>query len=781
MKKVELLAPCGNYESFLAAVHAGADAVYLAGNKFGARAYADNFTEETLVQVIKLAHLWDVKVYMTVNTLVKENEFDELYDYMFPYVEAGLDGVIIQDLGVFSFFQKKFPSLELHASTQMTITGTYGAMFLKKKGCVRVVPSRELSLSEIGEIKKKTGLEIEAFIHGAMCYCYSGKCLMSSFIGGRSGNRGRCAQPCRLPYQVGGNEQYYLSLKDMNTLEDIPRLMDAGIDSFKIEGRMKKPEYVAGVVSLYRKYIDLYLNSPDKFYIAEKDIKLLNRLYIRTETGNGYYDKPRGKDMITLSQPGYHGTSDAILQKLHDQYVRELPKIPVDFEFVLKKDKPIHGLAKICMTKPFHPSDRTESERTIICEREGEILGQAMNRAATEDDVRKQLTKIGNTPFVASSCSIQMDCDLFAPVKVLNDFRREFINQLTGTLTHWKTKDCKSDAVHVSSTDSDCLTEHECLTDCGEALPVHGDTTEREVITNRLIVSVMNEMQCRVALNSDADTVLIDADLLYDKMKSIENPGFCCENISFKQLVSYLIHMDETVFQKKMIGLKLPEIIRLRDEKYLESVTGMIQMHPDAISCNSLDALGYVKNIGYTGMIYGDAGLYTWNKAVVDYLKDDLDRFTVSLEQNSGEIRTLCKSLQEKTERLDVVVYGKAPVMVTANCLKLTSDQCDHNRQDVLMLEDRMHHDFPVYTNCNHCYNIIYNYLPTSLHDCIWMLLEDGITGFRVDFFDETERQAKRVIQTFQDLISSNFNKKNCENTKLFIETTSGHMKRGVQ
>ena len=241
MKKVELLAPAGNYEALTGAIAAGADAVYLGGDSFGARAYADNFTQEEICKGIQYAHVFQRKIYLTVNTLVKEKEFIRLYDFLLPFYETGLDGVIIQDLGVFTFIREHFPNLSLHVSTQMTVTGSYGAEFLKKEGASRIVPARELTLEEIKTIKKNVDIEIETFVHGAMCYCYSGQCLFSSILGGRSGNRGRCAQPCRLPYKVnGGREEYPLSMKDMCTINILPELIEAGIDSFKIEGRMKK-------------------------------------------------------------------------------------------------------------------------------------------------------------------------------------------------------------------------------------------------------------------------------------------------------------------------------------------------------------------------------------------------------------------------------------------------------------------------------------------------------------------------------------------------------------
>lgn len=229
--KVELLAPAGTFACFRAAVNAGADAVYLGGEKFGARAYAGNLTREEIVEALRIAHIFGRKIYLTVNTLVKESETEELIPYMEPLYQAGLDGAIVQDMGVLVRLRDAFPDLALHASTQMAVAGSYGAAYLEQFGVCRVVPARELSLDEIRDIKDKTGLEVECFIHGSMCYAYSGQCLFSSILGGRSGNRGRCAGPCRLPYQdEKGRTCYPLSLKDMYTLPILPELVRAGID-----------------------------------------------------------------------------------------------------------------------------------------------------------------------------------------------------------------------------------------------------------------------------------------------------------------------------------------------------------------------------------------------------------------------------------------------------------------------------------------------------------------------------------------------------------------------
>ena len=306
--KIEILAPAGSYGSFMAAVTAGADAVYAGGPRFGARAFADNFTEEQLLSAIDYAHFHGRKFYLTVNTLLKDAELEELYEYLDPLYRQGLDAVIVQDIGVLSFVREHFPGMDIHASTQMTVTNTEGALFLKEQGAARAVPARELALEEVRDIVEQTGLEMECFVHGALCYCYSGQCLLSSLIGGRSGNRGQCAQPCRLPYTVNEKKEYTLSLKDICTLELIPELVDAGIDSFKIEGRMKKPEYVALVTAMYRKYTDMYLqNGREGFAVAPGDLEMLMDIYNRGGFSQGYYRQHNGRNMLSPDRPNHAG------------------------------------------------------------------------------------------------------------------------------------------------------------------------------------------------------------------------------------------------------------------------------------------------------------------------------------------------------------------------------------------------------------------------------------------------------------------------------------------
>lgn len=449
--KVELLAPAGNPQAFYGALNAGADAVYLAGNQYGARAYADNFSEEELLACLRYAHLFQKKIYLTVNTLMKQDELNALPAFLEPFVSEGLDGVIVQDFGALLKIHECFPALPLHASTQMNITGSNGAKALKLFGVERIVPARELSLDEIRHLVRESGMEVECFIHGAICYCYSGQCLFSSLLGGRSGNRGRCAQPCRLPYQIPDTQpgqensrktetantrrvkspdQYPLSLKDMCTLTILPELIEAGISSFKIEGRMKKAEYAAGVTALYRKYIDLYYagkwQAPSK-----KDLSSLESLYIRSEIGTGYYHCHNGKNMITLSSPSYRGSDEKQLEKIREDYLTEKNKIPLL----------MHGVFRLGQNAQVWVKRKNDKDWIIVC---GDSVEKASKSPVTEDNLRKQLAKIGDTSFVFESAniteSLTLDTEdgIFCSLKAVNELRRRAISALEEVILHEK-------------------------------------------------------------------------------------------------------------------------------------------------------------------------------------------------------------------------------------------------------------------------------------------------------------------------------------------------------
>lgn len=412
MKKPELLSPAGTYEGFLAAVNAGADAVYFGGEKYSARAYAENINAEQAKKAITFARLNGVKTYLTVNTLTTEKELDALPEFLESYVNAGLNGVIVQDFGSLKVIADNFPSLALHASTQMAVSGVYSAKLAKRLGCERVVPARELSLKELEKIRTEADIEVEVFIHGAMCYAYSGLCLFSAMIGGRSGNRGRCAQSCRLPYSSENKkEAYYLSMKDLSSLDNLPFLIEAGMDSFKIEGRMKKSEYTAGVTAMYRKYIDRYFNDPKGYEVDKKDRRYLSSLYQRTQVMTGYLYRHNGKELVTMGAPGYNKSDDIILSEIRKRYIENTKKIPVNIYCTMMSGKPL--------------SVSCESKDTVYTE-EGDIVERAKKRPLSKEDLVKQLSKTGDTFFKAESISVNIDeSGVFAAISSINDTRRK--------------------------------------------------------------------------------------------------------------------------------------------------------------------------------------------------------------------------------------------------------------------------------------------------------------------------------------------------------------------
>lgn len=417
-KRVELLAPAGSFQSVVAAVNAGADAVYMGGRRFGARAYADSAQaegEDMVMEAIRYCHLFSVKLYMTVNILFKDDELKELFSYIKPYYEAGVDGLIMQDLGAVRVIRSMFPDLEVHASTQQTITSVAGARMAQRFGMTRAVVSRELSLQEIRKIHDESGMELEVFCHGAMCYSYSGACFMSSLLGGRSGNRGRCAGTCRLCYETAGQKGYYLSMKDMQTIELLPELIEAGAYSFKIEGRMKSPVYTAGVVSVYRKYLDLALDCSDRknlktYRVAEEDLRTLREIFDRGGTSS-YLKKHNGADMIALSEKKFRAVDQTVTDRIQAAYIDRNRTIMVDAVM----DMTVGAPAVLTL------SDAAGRMVTAVSE---DLVLPAEQRPVQAPEVEARLRKTGGTAFTLGDVQVSVHGDAFYPVGRLNELRR---------------------------------------------------------------------------------------------------------------------------------------------------------------------------------------------------------------------------------------------------------------------------------------------------------------------------------------------------------------------
>lgn len=729
---MELLAPAGNYECFLGAIQAGADAVYLGGSKFSARAYADNFTDEEICKAILYAHVCGKKVYMTVNTLLKDGELSELVPYMKPFYEAGLDGVIVQDFGVFTALKEAFPGLSLHASTQMTLTGSFGTAFLQSLGAERIVPARELSLQEIKKIKEDTGIEIEVFVHGAMCYCYSGQCLMSSIIGGRSGNRGRCAQPCRLPYQVetaGGNsgkkEVYPLSMKDMCTLSILPDLIEAGVDSFKIEGRMKKAEYAAGVTSVYRKYIDRYFQVGREGYrVDKKDLEFLSSLYIRSQIQDGYYYKQNGADMITLNSPAYNGSEESVLKRIRETYIdvpaEKKKKASVSMEITLHVGAPAAFHVKVL---------RTEKEITLT----GPVVDKAQKNPITEENVRKCFGKLGDTFFAVSpeQMHIEMDADCFYPLKAMNELRRQGMEELLKLY------------YPVGRTENKA-----------EEAPAQENGAAPDSKTEQgYAVLLQKKEQLTALMESDFpyDTVYLEADFQNEAGVVGEAETEACRNAG------------------KNVYIALPFIVRSKDEAFLKKLLPLMN-RADGVLVRNLETLGFLQKNDYEGSIRLDAGMYCFNKKTVAFYEPLAESYCMPYELNHKEQKSL--SRMETGILAEHVVYGRIPLMVTANCTQRTMEKCIKSaHMGENRLRDRYRKEFPVMLHCRYCYNVILNSVPLSLHDTISIQTDDIL---RIQFTSEDYRETRAVLKFFKNRMEGG------SMEPPFTEFTKGHEKRGV-
>lgn len=740
MKKPELLAPAGDMSCFMAAINAGADAIYLGGEEYGARAYASNFSKEELCEAVSYAHLFGVKVYLTVNTLVKEREFDRLVSFIEPFYEQGLDGVIVQDLGVLLQLKESFPGLELHASTQMGIAGSYGAKLLKDFGVCRVVPARELSLEEICDMKQRVGIDIESFIHGAMCYCYSGHCLYSSFLGGRSGNRGRCAGPCRLPFEVNGKKDVYpLSLKDMCTVSILPQLIDSGIDSFKIEGRMKNPYYVAGVTSIYRKYIDLYEDnhaSNRTVRVSEKDMELLKKLYLRVDLQEGYYHRHNGREMITMHKPGYHSADEKEFLSIKEKYLDCDRKIKLFAEIKLKIGE------KLFITI----WDEKGNTTSLYME---ETVSIAQKRPVLKEDVLKQLNKTGNTPFYFETISVIMDDNVFVSLKTLGEIRRNVL-----TLFQKQLVDRANPRMQIQSVQDKSLSRVTAIAD------KKGETIHQKKISSRyriccqsmeqliFLLQLLTQYPQIGAIEINAFLLQEFSDDIINKLKEAKNQGIDC----------YLVFPP--VFRQKAADWFLPYRGLMASDLF------------DGFFCNSLDTLSFLRECRLQDekVIIADYGLYVFNEKAMEFLSQyGISGMVVPYELTHYEWLDIKKNVLYKFTSAfgsEYLVYGYLPFMRTANCIKKTFGKCNH-KNEVITIKDRTQKEISVFNQCEVCENTIYNSIPLSLHGETDKIEADYL---RISFTMEDEIQMVQVLDLFMK-----------KRKDALYEYTKGHFKKGIE
>lgn len=750
MKELELLAPAGSLKTLKAVIHAGADAVYLGGSMFGARAYANNFNEEELLEAIRFGHIHGRKIILAVNTLLKEYELGQLYDYLHPYYEAGLDAVIVQDMGVMEFIKTHFPNLPIHTSTQMTITNVEGARLLKEQGVERVVTAREMSLEEIQRIHDEVGVELESFIHGALCYCYSGQCLFSSIIGGRSGNRGRCAQPCRLSYEVlqgeksltGHHATPILSLKDMCTLPFLYELADHGVYSFKIEGRMKTPEYAAGVVSIYRKYMDSYLDG-SRIPVEKKDIRALLELGNRGGFTNGYYYHHNDSDMLS-GESASHNKSEGVLQdNIRREYVDTELKEKIKGKLILNKECP----AKIEV-----------QYGKIKVSYQGDMVLVAQNRPLTKEVVTEKITKTGNTPFVFENLEVTMDDDIFMPVNQLNQLRRGALEALEEVLLKPYERTLP-ELVETSSAETDRQTTGNAIKEkqiSGQSL---SQTSGQQSAGSSTEVRVLIEdaEQLPAVLKADfVDTVYLDC-MLYTRENLIR---MLSEDI------------DRVHASGKKAFYVFPFIFRQQTSLFYEKIMPELKKLPlDGIMVRSLDEIAFIKEWGNENwQMVSDSNLYTYSNEAAEYFyRLGMIQDTIPVELNRKEI------LRRENSRSEIIIYGRLPLMITAQCIHKNTLGCMHQPK-VLNLKDRYSVYFPVKNFCAECYNVIYNSLPVCLFKEDVTVKKIAPAAVRLSFTTETEEETEQILTIYGDIY-----KNGGILGQMPMECTNGHFKRGVE
>ncbi len=619
--KAELLAPAGDLRTLICAVNAGAGAVYAGGNMFSARAYAANFSQDDLIKGIKYAHLHGAKVHLAVNTLFKNTETSLLFDYLRPYVEAGLDAVIVQDIGVMSIIHRCFPELEIHASTQCTVTDINGVRFFADMGVKRVVPARELSLREIADIVKAArdlNIEIEVFIHGALCYSYSGQCLMSSIIGGRSGNRGRCAQPCRLPYSVGSeNDIYPLSLKDYNGAYNLDKLLEIGVDSLKIEGRMKSADYVYGVTKIYRKLIDEYYKTGK--HAGTDEIKALDELGCRGGNTPGYPVMRNGRDMVSL----------------HDASHRSKDTGNADDEI---KKVPVFGYMNIECGKALELTlVNGETAVTVT----GGTVNPAEKAPVDETYVREKISALGNTFFAFEKLDISMpDEPVFISAKELKELRRNAVEELEKKLS-----------------DRD--------TACVEPAINNDHRNKPQVHKTQIVAETLSQVKLSLKL-AKPDEIFVCAYAMGDEDTQNAINLIKDNNITAGIALPYVFRGKRKKDDHETIDDNIAFYEKAGADIYLTRNYGGIMALVDA-------------GVNYD-RIYADHSIYTWNNDAINALRaQGLKHFTAPLELNSKEL------FHRDNSDSAIIISSLYPLMVSAGCVRNTMSGCDARSSECLL------------------------------------------------------------------------------------------------
>ena len=783
MDKVELLAPAGNMDSLKAAVENGADAVYIGGKKFSARQYAGNFDNDDIKKAVDYCHIRGVKVYITLNILLKDNELYDVPEYVAYLYSCGVDALIIQDMGVGKLIRDIFPDFELHASTQMTAHNLASVDFLYNDlGYKRVVLSRELSIDQIEIIASSTKAEIEVFAHGALCICYSGQCLMSSMIGGRSGNRGRCAQPCRQKYKIGNGkniyEGYIMSPKDLCTAQNIDSLIRSGVKSLKVEGRMKRPEYVAAVISVYRRAIDDYYNSGN-VKISDKDKKILLESFNRGGFTTAYLFGRGGKEMMSFERPKNWGIFIGRINKINkakkefdikleeglcindgiEIWTKNMENIGFKVDKLLLNGKKVergnrgdtvsleyrggnvndrvyktsdYNLLK-SLEKTYKSTlpvkkiplkcniiiRRNENSTIILSDADkntvkvsGRMPESAINKPLDSEKVKKQICKLGGTPFFISSINVMLDDGLSLPLSSLNMMRRESIERITK---------CRMDVKDRTPADFNYLCHIK------EAM-LHRDPPDKDKKC-RISVYIKDSALVDCAADAGCDIIIFGG----DKLRGHD--------------MDYKTAIKKSRMRGKQIFISSPRIIKGEFESITSELLSGMEDGADGIYADNMGILKF--SIDNSIPFACGFSLNIYNSIQAELLGKLKSKFiSISPELTINEISDAAAYI----ENCEALCYGRVEVMVSEYCpigaaLNCKGKDC-RSKQDIF-LTDRMGMKFPVKTDI-YCRSHIYNSVKLSMLENVKDLYDAGINIFRVNILDENKDEVYDIVKSFR-------------------------------
>ena len=806
MKEIELLAPVGSFDSLKAAVQNGANAVYLGGKDFSARASANNFDREELKEAVKYAHIRDVRVFVTTNTLIKQNELEDFVEYAKFLYDIDVDAIIMQDIGAAMLIHELLPDFELHASTQMVAHSLEDVQYLESIGFKRVVLARELTVEEIKYICDNANVDIEIFVHGALCVCYSGGCLMSSMIGNRSGNRGRCAQPCRQKYtmidistgeEIHNNGDYLLSTKDLNTIEEIDKIIDTGVLSLKIEGRMKKPEYVATVIKSYRDAIDEY-ETTKKVNISDETMEDLYTIFNRKFT-KGLILGEVGEEVMNSNVPNNQGL---YVGKVVD-YNKKAKRLKIKLEGTLKKGDGINlgggtigriikgkditqigykgetieldfiGEAKknqlVFKTSDTDLIDRAQKTYTqdkefakslidaeisikldsypelrlidknenIVTVQGDKLVEKALKVALSEEKIEIQIKKLGNTPYEIDQLKINLDEGVSMPISLINQMRREAIELLDNARISVKGRMYKDNDIKYSP-------------------KIYSRNADNK---SKIRVKVNNIEALKSILNLDIDMIY------YEDVSTIEQ-AMTMANANNKKLI-----------------YSAPRIVRNREYKRLEKSEEYCRDH---VQISALGQVKYYKENSESVKFDVDYYLNPFNSETINhYKKEGAETVCISQELNLHEIK---ETTQYTELEIETVAYGYIPMMlseycpmgvVARSCKK--DKRCANCKESKYVLRDFKGEEYRVSQDI-FCRSTIYNSSANCLINNLDELSEAGINIFRLDFTHETPELIEKITESFIDVIENDF-VADAKSLEVFedMDTTLGHLYKGVE